>query len=51
MTLENLVRQLAEFDFVIENQVSVERLARRKDEIGNITQSINIMMDSIKDLI
>lgn len=51
MTLQNLVRQLAEFDFVIENQASVERLARRKDEIGNITQSIHIMVDSIKELI
>ncbi|RRD96450.1 methyl-accepting chemotaxis protein [Clostridiales bacterium COT073_COT-073] len=51
MDTENLVKQLSEFDFVIEKNPKIEGLTKRRDEIGNISRSIEIMTGNIRGLI
>lgn len=48
---EELVRQLSNFDFRIEKNSKLAGLLRRKDEIGTIAASIQVMTNNVKGLI
>lgn len=48
---EELVRQLSNFDFRIEKNPKLAGLLRRKDEIGTIAASIQVMTNNVKGLI
>ena len=47
----DLVKQLSEFDFLIENNPKTEKLLTRKDEIGTISHSIQVMVHNVRELI
>ena len=49
--VESLLKQLSEFNFVIDENKQVQNLLKRKDELGNISNSVKVMVGNIKGLI